>query len=382
MVVQSNSITIVDFECSDQLTEWCQEKYCEMLATTLPVDPSNFSAKTVSFRQIDLSWSDNSDDEVGFKIERKTTGSYSEIATLGADITSYENTGLDPSTTYTYRIIAYNTAGNSSYSNEASATTDSNTVRGIDEIIYDDFEGDTYGNWNDGGDDCKVDSTEHAHQGFYSVNLERDTSTSVVTTKDLELSDYDDVIVEFWYKAVSMEADEDFWLQISTNGGSTYTTVKTWVAGIDFDNDTFYFDSVTITGYTLTNQTRIRFRLDASDDDDDIYLDEIRVSAVSGSLTTIDLVNSTKPNSFVLHQNYPNPFNPTTIIKYSIPIESFVSLKIYDLLGREIMTLVNERKQKGSYQVQFDGKNLASGLYFYSLRATDFIETKKFILMK
>ncbi len=86
-----------------------------------------------------------------------------------------------------------------------------------------------------------------------------------------------------------MEADEDYWLQMSTNGGGSYTTVQTWVSGVDFENDSFYFDSVTITGYTLTNQTRIRFRLDASDDDDDIYLDEIRVSAVSEGLTTIDL---------------------------------------------------------------------------------------------
>ena len=378
----SNSVEIVEFDCSDQLTEWCQEKYCELLSSTIPADPSNLSASTISFSQIDLNWTDNSNNEVGFKIERKTTGSFTEIATLGNTITSYENTGLEPSTTYTYRILAYNAAGNSGYSNEISSTTDSNSLRGIDEIIYDDFEGDSYGNWKDGGDDCKVDSTEHAHQGFYSVNLEGGTSTSVVTTKDLELSYYDDVIVEFWYKAVSMEAGEDYWLQISTNGGSSYATVQTWIAGVDFENDTFYSDSVTITGYTLTNQTRIRFRLDASDDDDDIYLDEIRVSAVSEGLSTIDLANSDKPNSYVLAQNYPNPFNPTTIIHFSIPIGSLVSLKVYDLLGREVTELVNEKKQEGDYEFEFNGGNLSSGIYYYRLHAGDFVETKKFVLIK
>ena len=368
---QSNTITVIGFECSDSLIEYCQQAYCEILRTTLPVNPDNLSANSVSFSQIDLSWSDNSVDEVGFKIERKTTGSFTEIATLGADITSYENTGLDPSTNYTYRILAYNTAGSSSYSNEASATTDSNTVSGIIEIIYDDFEGDTYGNWKDGGDDCKVDSTEHAHQGFYSVNLEGGTSTSLVSTKDLELSYYDDVIVEFWYKAINLEVDEDFWLQISTDGGDNYTTVKTWVAGVEFENDAFYSDSVKITGYTLTNHTRIRFRLDASDDDDDIYIDEIRVSAEGGGITSINESTDIIPNRLMLHQNYPNPFNPTTKIKYSIPIGSFVSLKVYDLLGRDIMTLVNGRKQKGTYQVEFDGKNLASGMYIYRIHVVD-----------
>ena len=379
---QSNTITVIGFECSDSLVEWCQEKYCQLLSIIPPTNPDNLSAKIISFSQINLSWSDNSNDEVGFKIERKTTGSFTEIATLGADITSYENTGLNPSTTYTYRVQAYNTAGNSGYSNEISSTTDSNTISGIDEIIFDDFEGDTYGNWKDGGDDCKVDSTEHAHQGFYSVNLEGGTSTSLVSTKDLEISYYDDVIVEFWYKAVSMEPDEDFWLQISTDGGNNYVTVKTWVVGVDFENDTFYSDSVTITGYTLTNHTRIRFRLDASDDDDDIYIDEIRVSAEGGEITSINESTDIIPNRLLLYQNYPNPFNPTTKIKYSIPIGSFVSLKVYDLLGRKIMTLVNERKQKGTYQVEFDGKNLASGIYFYILYADHFIKTRKFVLMK
>ena len=108
-------------------------------------------------------------------------------------------------------------------------------------------------------------------------------------------------------------------------------------------------------------------------------IDELRVGE---GITSINESTDIMSKRFVLHQNYPNPFNPTTKIKYSIPIGSFVSLKVYDLLGRDIMTLVNGRKQKGTYQVEFDGKNLASGMYFYSLRAADFIETKKFVLLK
>ncbi len=91
-------------------------------------------------------------------------------------------------------------------------------------------------------------------------------------------------------------------------------------------------------------------------------------------------------SDYSLSQNYPNPFNPSTKIRFQIPKESYVTLKIYDILGNEIETLVNEEKPAGFYEVQFSaaGKNrhLASGIYFYQLRSNDFVETKKFILMK
>ena len=77
----------------------------------------------------------------------------------------------------------------------------------------------------------------------------------------------------------------------------------------------------------------------------------------------------TIPNNFSLNQNYPNPFNPTTNIKFEIPLNANVTIKIYDLLGREVFS-VSEYKQAGSYEMMFDGSNLASGLYFYSLEAS------------
>ncbi len=86
--------------------------------------------------------------------------------------------------------------------------------------------------------------------------------------------------------------------------------------------------------------------------------------------------------SFKLEQNYPNPFNPTTTIKYSVPKSSFVTLKVYDLLGNEISTLVNGEKSAGYYHVQFNASNLASGVYFYRLTAGDKAEVKKLLLAK
>ena len=88
------------------------------------------------------------------------------------------------------------------------------------------------------------------------------------------------------------------------------------------------------------------------------------------------------PTKFVLTQNYPNPFNPNTTIKYSLPQTSFVKVQLYDILGREVKTLVNEEKLAGNYKVYFDGSKLSSGVYFYSITANNFYQTKKMILAK
>jgi hypothetical protein len=92
------------------------------------------------------------------------------------------------------------------------------------------------------------------------------------------------------------------------------------------------------------------------------------------------------PVNFELSQNYPNPFNPSTNIKYSIAGKGLVSIKVYDVLGNEIATLVNEQKAPGYYEVQFDTKSarvgLSSGVYFYRLITDDFVTTKKMILLK
>jgi len=87
-------------------------------------------------------------------------------------------------------------------------------------------------------------------------------------------------------------------------------------------------------------------------------------------------------NNFVLSQNYPNPFNPSTTIKYSIPKSGFVSVKIFDSLGREITTLVHEEQSIGDYKINFYSSELSSGIYFYQLRTKDYVETKKMLLLK
>jgi hypothetical protein len=99
-------------------------------------------------------------------------------------------------------------------------------------------------------------------------------------------------------------------------------------------------------------------------------------------VSSVNLSDSKTPESYSLYQNYPNPFNPATTIKYSIPTESFVNIKVYNLIGQQVAELVNEQQQTGNYQVSFDANNLPSGIYFYSIKAGNFAETKKMLLVK
>ncbi|MEE9450627.1 MAG: T9SS type A sorting domain-containing protein, partial [Ignavibacteriaceae bacterium] len=107
-----------------------------------------------------------------------------------------------------------------------------------------------------------------------------------------------------------------------------------------------------------------------------------------GFVSDVEIITAYEMN-YLLQQNYPNPFNPTTTIKFTIsdfPAGSgtgqFTILKVYDVLGNEVATLVNEEKPAGSYEVEFSAKGMPSGIYFYQLRAGNFIETKKLVLLK
>jgi hypothetical protein len=101
-----------------------------------------------------------------------------------------------------------------------------------------------------------------------------------------------------------------------------------------------------------------------------------------GPVTSIGGTGGNTPLAYSLQQNYPNPFNPSTTIAFELPVASQVSLTIYDMLGRVVSVLVNEREGAGVHEVKFDGINLASGVYFYRLQAGSFVQTKKLVLTK
>ncbi len=93
-------------------------------------------------------------------------------------------------------------------------------------------------------------------------------------------------------------------------------------------------------------------------------------------------ISSVIPDGYRLYQNYPNPFNPRTIISYQLKVSSIVNLNVYDVSGKIVATLLNQKQNSGSYSIEFDGSNLSSGTYFYRLETGDFVETKRMVLLK
>ncbi len=181
------------------------------------------------------------------------------------------------------------------------------------------------------------------------------------------------------------EGGKDFGkVEVSKNRGKNWTEVLSldensqaeWAAG----NNVWFQKDVDLSAYA-TDTIFVRFRLTSDGATskfgwliDDITLNPL-ATGVSDGLSAI-------PLEYSLSQNYPNPFNPSTKISYSIKEQGFVTLKVYDILGKEVRTLVNSIHGAGYYGVDLNGSNLSSGVYFYQLRAGSFVDTKKFILMK
>jgi len=144
-------------------------------------------------------------------------------------------------------------------------------------------------------------------------------------------------------------------------------------------------NSITVgSNVTITSSGNVTLDAPAVTLKDMVFVIEGGELLVLSQTTAVDVKSEEMviPNEFVMNQNYPNPFNPTTRITYQIPELSFVTLKVFDVLGNEIKTLVNEEKPVGYYEIKFDASSLASGIYIYQLHAGSFIETKKMILLR
>jgi photosystem II stability/assembly factor-like uncharacterized protein len=199
------------------------------------------------------------------------------------------------------------------------------------------------------------------------------------------------------YNAIAV-GDEGTILK-TTNGGTSWTPqsigTTAHLGGISFtdlENGTAVGDAILRTtdgGITWIEQTSgtNQYLYDVS------FTDSNNGTAVGASGTILRTTNGGYtfveeekideiPTSYNLSNNYPNPFNPTTAIRYQIPELSFVTIKIYDVLGNEIETLVNEEKATGTYELTWFAEQLPSGIYFYRLQAGSFIETKKMVFLK
>ncbi len=158
------------------------------------------------------------------------------------------------------------------------------------------------------------------------------------------------------------------------------------------DDDTLFTRMVFTMGGEHFYTDKIGLTMIWPEQSEPIYLTRAIINGVTHG-TIVDVEDETyefKPQDFELSQNYPNPFNPTTNINYVIArseatqqsAELLVQLKVYDALGREVTTLVNAKQAPGKYSVQFNASNLPSGVYFYTLRANGFVQTRKMVLIK
>ena len=142
--------------------------------------------------------------------------------------------------------------------------------------------------------------------------------------------------------------------------------------------DSILVDTVMITRQ-LTNNKTFWWRVRASNI---AGWGEFSVKRFFNAIITSVADQGNIPHVFALEQNYPNPFNPTTIIEYDVPKNAHVKIFVFDILGRQVKTLVDEEKSAGSYKVEFDANNFSSGVYFYRIQTSEFTQTKKLILMR
>ena len=209
------------------------------------------------------------------------------------------------------------------------------------------------------------------------------TSTSTTTTDNLDLSAYSEARITFNFLPRSMDnSNEDLWLQVSTNGGASYTTVEDWRQGIDFQNLVREFEEVTIPG-PFTSTTRFRFRLDASGNSDWCYIDDVVIEVCSNSCrgereTEIEINENNTISDLKLQ---PNPTSNYVDVAYNAAYNSSTQMYILDVTGKVVMNqeFANET---GRVVKNVDVSKLQSGIYFVTLVTNKQRLTKRLVIVE
>ena len=204
----------------------------------------------------------------------------------------------------------------------------------------------------------------YAQAHNFATLLKRPLNTSIVASQNDNLLSWTNN---------SSNADS---IIIERKGGGDTLNYK-FIAEVSSDTNNFidkYPDSVNV----ITNKYIYRIKA-ANRYSRSVYS---YFPEVIWNVTSVNKAKNNLPTEYALVQNYPNPFNPSTTIEYAIPERSNVTIKVFDILGREVAILVNEEKKAGNYKIDFNASNLTSGIYFYKIEAGKFKETKKLILLK
>jgi hypothetical protein len=254
-------------------------------------------------------------------------------------------------------------------------------------VILDD-NANNFANWTAGGTSSTWNITTsqfHTSPSSFtespSGNYPANCDLQMTLTTPLNVNANPVVSLSFWHRYTT-ELDYDFCrVEVSSDGGLNWQLIASYHGTLaSWTQQTF---DITPQANASSN-LKVRFRLtsDAGLQYDGWYVDDIVITKYcSGTFVGI-INNNTLPAAFSLEQNFPNPFNPETVIKFQLPKDSHVKLTVYDILGKNIATLVNEKKSAGYYDVQFNSSGLASGMYFYKIEAGSFTDVKKMVLIK
>lgn len=269
------------------------------------------------------------------------------------------------------------------------------TVGAINTLFFDNAET-GIGNWTRSGNGKQWDTTYitfwKGAKSFADSRYGNSSSNTVnyfALNNNINLAGTINPRIEFAAKWATEPGFDYVRIQVSTNGGTSwvnlpgrytstvsgqpsYSAMKYWV-----------YEQVNLNAYIgQTIKVRFYYYTDNGLPGDGFYFDDFRIVDYRLTSSNISTVGENIPNKFALYQNYPNPFNPVTKINFDIPKNAKVSLKIYDITGRHLSTLINESLSAGSYSCDYNAESLSSGVYIYKLEAGNFSETRKMMIIK
>tara|TARA_B100000809_G_scaffold266332_1_gene328553 strand:- start:9452 stop:13222 length:3771 start_codon:yes stop_codon:yes gene_type:complete len=347
--------------------------------TQAPTAPTSLTASNITQTSLDLSWNASSDN-IGITGYDVYLGASNIMSVTG---TSASVSGLTAATTYTFSIRAKDDAGNtSSSSNTVSVTTDSNDG-GDSTVLNEGYFESGWDGWVDGGSDSYRYSGSRSYEGSKSIRLRDNTNSSVMTLSDINVSSYNNIDIEFYFYARSMENGEDFWVQY--HDGSSWNTIATYARGTNFNNNTFYNATVNISDviYNFPPNAKFRFRCDASGNNDHIYIDQVTITGNSSSSSLINNITSLGEINNILGDGeneidfesdfllYPNPAKSNISIKLSTE-SVYVTYRVVNMIGQEVFSGI---LSKGPINVQ----NLETGIYFMEVNDGEEVMIQRFI---
>lgn len=249
-----------------------------------------------------------------------------------------------------------------------------------------DFE-EGLGIWNSGGSDANhYNYASYAFSGSHFIGLRDDTNTSTITTDNLNLRNASTVKINFNYHTYSMDSSaEDFWLQISTDGGETFSTIEEWNLNDEFVNGQRYNETVEIQ-QAFSTETQFRFRCDASSNYDYVFIDDISIStcALSAKINedAQEETGKNKANQFKL-KFAPNPVSSVAHINFNLATASTVQLNLYSISGKLVKQLLtNEIKEAGQHHLHVEVNDLPNGSYIVVFQTPYASSQQKIIVAK